>query len=201
MSTVHRALHVRSADVGDSALIDAWLAQHHVPAHACQDSFDACVFLLRQPHFAPDLVFIGTPDESASRSLRRFVRETWPLALIVARHEAGDLLEAPADPRLIICPTTLALRRLLASDPHVILARVARRPAAAPATPATHVAPAADQQLPRSPSENDRHSSDAPPADWPAAPPAVADPPARTSPLRTILTRDELIALGVIPVD
>jgi hypothetical protein len=195
--------------------IDAWLTDHEVEAFACADVYEACVHLLREYENVPDLVLMGA-DWLAEDELGivRYVRETWPQAVMVlygAAAPAGlDLL-----PLTLTCRTDAGLQELLAKPPAQVVrqlrARATPRSPAAP-LPAVAAAPAGPSVVEPPRLRPLKNEPPLPPGSAPTSRPAAspADPDLSASlggglkltaadPPRSILTAEELAALLDLP--
>jgi hypothetical protein len=120
---VHSAIHVCTGQRHLAALVDTWLTQHSVPVTTFGDVFSACVYLLKNYERVPDLALVGADWLSEDElGIVSYVRQTWPRAGAVVYGAGGTSANFESVPYVRVCHSDGALRAVLATSPHDVLA-------------------------------------------------------------------------------
>lgn len=132
MSRVRSAIHVRTGEPAAGQLVAAWLARHGIATTDFPDVYETCAYLIQQGASAPDLAWVGADGLAADEiQIVDYIRDTWLGTAIIAYATSAEA-PLPADGVLTrACPSSDALRQLLADSPEELLRRLRAPPSVA----------------------------------------------------------------------
>ncbi len=198
MSSVRKAIHIRTGQRRAADALDDWLDSHNVALVPLNDVYEAAVLLLHKYDDIPDVALVGAEWLASDEfNIITYLRQTWPQVGIVVYGGTSGTPLFDMLPMTCTCRSDAELQRIMADTPAALLARL--RGAADGAAPVPTSLSHRDATAPTIETDKPAARDAAPPTDRVPGAPTGATPHREDVPVdappRAVLTPDELAAL------